>query len=240
MGSKLTDAASELQNVLNKINMEPVRKSKRNFLKLLILFIAIFLPWIIGITYIKQTSVKQQRTEVKFVNYKRDTVPKVNHSKFAVLQQDFKTPEEVTQACLSCHNTTDQEIMQTSHWKWERDYVTETGDTIKLGKKNILNNFCIGISSNQPRCTSCHIGYGWKDNTFDFTDNTKIDCLICHDKTGTYKKFPSGAGYPVTKKLFSVEKLFTNPIMNTLPHMWENRVVKIAVPAILPVVVATM
>jgi len=23
-----------------------------------------------------------------------------------------------------------------------------------------------------------------------------VDCLVCHEKTGTYKKFPSGAGYP--------------------------------------------
>ncbi len=191
--------------------MEPVRKSKRNFFKLLILFIAIFLPWIIGIIYINQTSAKKQRTEVKLVNYYRDTVPRVDHTKFEILHQNFNSPESVTQACLSCHNTTDQEIMQTSHWKWDRDYVTEKGDTIKLGKKNILNNFCIGISSNEARCTSCHIGYGWKDNTFDFANNTKIDCLICHDKTGTYKKFPSGAGYPVTEETVFDGNTFYKP-----------------------------
>ncbi len=26
-----------------------------------------------------------------------------------------------------------------------------------------------------------------------------MDCLVCHDRTGTYKKYPAGAGNPVTK-----------------------------------------
>jgi octaheme c-type cytochrome (tetrathionate reductase family) len=50
--------------------------------------------------------------------------------------------------------------------------------------------------SNEARCTSCHAGYGWKDDTFDFSDKTRIDCLVCHDTTGTYKKTPTGAGMP--------------------------------------------
>jgi hypothetical protein len=35
--------------------------------------------------------------------------------------------------------------------------------------------------------------------TFDFTDMTKIDCLVCHDTTGTYKKTPTAAGMPDPK-----------------------------------------
>lgn len=179
--------------------METGKKSKQNFFKLFLLYAAIVLPWGIGVIYVKHTKSEPQTTPVKLINFERDTVPKVDHSKFAVLQQDFETPEAVTEVCLSCHNTTAADVMKTSHWKWERDYILENGDTIQLGKKNVLNNFCIGVSSNEPRCTSCHIGYGWKDNDFDFTASKKIDCLICHDKTGTYKKFPTGAGYPVTK-----------------------------------------
>jgi hypothetical protein len=57
----------------------------------------------------------------------------------------------------------------------------------------------VSIHSNEARCTSCHAGYGWKDNTFDFTDMTKIDCLVCHDTTGTYKKTPTAAGMPDPK-----------------------------------------
>jgi octaheme c-type cytochrome (tetrathionate reductase family) len=84
--------------------------------------------------------------------------------------------------------------MQTPHWTWE--YTDpQTGEM--LGKKNVINNFCQSISSNEPRCTSCHIGYGYADNTFDFTVEENVDCLACHDTTGQYKKFPSSAGHPV-------------------------------------------
>lgn len=48
--------------------------------------------------------------------------------------------------------------------------------------------------SNWCRCTSCHAGYGWKDENFDFTDPTHIDCLVCHDTTGTYAKTSTGCG----------------------------------------------
>jgi len=57
----------------------------------------------------------------------------------------------------------------------------------------------MSIASNEARCTSCHVGYGWKDASFDLTDMTKIDCLVCHDTTGTYKKVPTGAGMPDPK-----------------------------------------
>ncbi len=50
--------------------------------------------------------------------------------------------------------------------------------------------------SNEARCTSCHAGYGWKDDSFDFTDATNIDCLVCHDTTGSYHKAPTEAGLP--------------------------------------------
>ncbi len=115
------------------------------------------------------------------------------HSHYEILQQDFATPQDVTKACLTCHITAANEIMHTTHWTWE--YVNEaTGQT--LGKKHELNNFCIATSSNEPRCTSCHAGYGWKDNNFDFSAQENVDCLVCHDTTGTYKKSDAGAGMP--------------------------------------------
>jgi hypothetical protein len=79
------------------------------------------------------------------------------------------------------------------HWTW--DYTNpQTGQ--KLGKRNVINNFCVSLQSNEPRCTSCHVGFGWKDNKFDFTSETNVDCLVCHEQTGTYKKFPVDAGHP--------------------------------------------
>ncbi|HHM02851.1 MAG TPA: tetrathionate reductase family octaheme c-type cytochrome [Caldithrix abyssi] len=137
--------------------------------------------------------------------------PSTDHSKLKELQKSFSSPEEVTMACESCHTERHREIMATNHWTWSRPVVID-GKEIDLGKKNIINNFCIALTSNEPRCTSCHIGYGWKDGNFDFSNRKKVDCLVCHDRTGTYKKFPTGAGYPVTKEtLFMGKKKFFPP-----------------------------
>lgn len=125
-----------------------------------------------------------------------EEIEMVDHSKFPSLKGPFESPQEVTRACLACHTDAAEEIMHTTHWTWE--YVNETtGQT--LGKKTLINNFCIDINSNEPRCTSCHTGYGWKDDTFDFTVQENVDCLVCHDTTGDYKKFPAGAGLPVSE-----------------------------------------
>ncbi|MCB2207156.1 MAG: tetrathionate reductase family octaheme c-type cytochrome [Bacteroidetes bacterium] len=114
-----------------------------------------------------------------------------------IFDAPFSSPQEVTETCLSCHEGVDADIMKTRHWNWLGDeFVDKNGKTMILGKRNIINNFCIAVPSNWPRCTSCHVGYGWKDDTFDFTDGNNIDCLICHDQTGTYKKVPTGAGMP--------------------------------------------
>jgi hypothetical protein len=64
------------------------------------------------------------------------------------------------------------------------------------GKKQSLTNFAITLKGNWKHCTSCHDGYGWQDDTFDFTDKTKIDCIGCHDTTGTYEKSRKGFGMP--------------------------------------------
>ena len=120
--------------------------------------------------------------------------PTVDHTSLAALAGPFDTPQQVTKTCLSCHTDTGDQIVHTTHWTWE--FVNEKTGQL-LGKKYVINNYCISIQSNEPRCTSCHIGYGWKDKTFDFSDQENIDCLVCHDTTGTYKKFPTAAGLPV-------------------------------------------
>lgn len=116
-----------------------------------------------------------------------------DHSKFEELQQAFSTGPEVTKACLGCHTEAGKQLHKTTHWTWAFENHL-TGQT--LGKKNVLNNFCVATATNWPRCTSCHIGFGWKDDNFDFASEENVDCLACHDTTGTYKKFPTGAGHP--------------------------------------------
>jgi octaheme c-type cytochrome (tetrathionate reductase family) len=124
------------------------------------------------------------------------------------IEGPFEKPQEVTQACLDCHEGVDKDIMKTRHWNWTGNEISSTGsEKMQIGKQNIINNFCIALPSNWPRCTSCHIGYGWADNTFDFEDGKNIDCLICHDQTGTYHKVATGAGMPeVSVDLLKVAK----------------------------------
>jgi len=118
-----------------------------------------------------------------------------DHSEF--VEGPFATPQEVTETCLLCHDGIDRDIMRTRHWNWlGREFVSRDGDTMMLGKQNLINNFCISLNSNWSRCTSCHIGYGWEDGTFDFENPNNIDCLVCHDRSGSYKKSPTGAGMP--------------------------------------------
>jgi octaheme c-type cytochrome (tetrathionate reductase family) len=119
-----------------------------------------------------------------------------DHSKFEVLKQPFENGPEVTKACLSCHTEAAKQIQKTIHWRW----ICPADPDKNLGKAGlVVNNFCVSVPSNEPRCTSCHIGYGWKDKNFDLTAQERVDCLICHDQTGAYVKFPTGAGNPPSK-----------------------------------------
>lgn len=128
-----------------------------------------------------------------------DIDKKVDHSEFEILQQEFTRPQDLTAACLSCHNKRDDELMASAHWKWERETTLPNGrGTVTIGKKNLINNFCMAAQGNNGSCMRCHIGYGWEDKDFDFEDPTNIDCLVCHDNTNTYKKRKGGAGMPAT------------------------------------------
>lgn len=116
------------------------------------------------------------------------------------IEGPFSSPQEITATCLECHEDVDTDIMKTRHWNWlGEEYTNKHGEKVKLGKQNLINNFCVATPSNWARCTSCHIGYGWKDASFDFKNGENIDCLVCHDQTGTYKKTPTAAGMPDPK-----------------------------------------
>jgi octaheme c-type cytochrome (tetrathionate reductase family) len=119
----------------------------------------------------------------------------VDHAAF--FAEPFAEPQAVTRACLGCHPNAARDLMRTSHWTWAgQTFHGPDGEDVRVGKTNLINNFCIGVQSNWPRCTSCHAGYGWRDDTFDFEAEENVDCLVCHETTGTYVKAPTEAGYP--------------------------------------------
>jgi octaheme c-type cytochrome (tetrathionate reductase family) len=104
-----------------------------------------------------------------------------------------------TRKCLSCHEDQAMDILESAHWRWEgaSPFTVGNENRIDLGKRSeLINNSTIALKGNWPGCAVCHIGFGWRDNKFDFSDRTGIDCFVCHDTTGTYKKATSGAGMP--------------------------------------------
>lgn len=138
--------------------------------------------------------------------------PSVDHSKFTQLQRTFSKPQDVTAACITCHNGRHTEVMNSSHWNWEREEYIEGRGIRYIGKKNILNNYCIGINTNEQSCNKCHIGYGWGDKNFDFTNPNNVDCLACHDNSELYMKKSAGAGMPdPTVNLTSVAQKVGRP-----------------------------
>jgi len=127
---------------------------------------------------------------------KAKNVSTADHTKFKELQRSFSSGPEVTKVCLQCHTEAAGQVMQTQHWTWEY-HNKRTGQT--LGKKHVINNYCTSITSNEQFCSGCHVGYGWKDKSFDFSNKENVDCLVCHDTTNTYRKLPGFAGHPLYK-----------------------------------------
>jgi octaheme c-type cytochrome (tetrathionate reductase family) len=107
-----------------------------------------------------------------------------------------ENPYTGTAQCLNCHGKIGDDVMTTAHWKWQGTVTGIAGlEGTTHGKTDLINNFCQAVPSNEGRCSQCHIGYGWQDKSFDFGNPRNIDCLACHDQTGTYKKVaaPSAA-----------------------------------------------
>ncbi len=60
-----------------------------------------------------------------------------DHAKFEALNKPFVKAQDVTRACLSCHNEAGKQVQQTYHWTWQAKGGLQKG----IGKKNVLNNF---------------------------------------------------------------------------------------------------
>jgi len=120
----------------------------------------------------------------------------IDHSKLEALKRDFETPQEVTEACNACHTERYKEIMGSSHWNWERTAYIEGRGLAFVGKKNVINNFCIGAGTNEQACAMCHIGFGMSNDRFDFNNASNVDCMVCHDNSEEYLKGSAMAGYP--------------------------------------------
>lgn len=117
-----------------------------------------------------------------------------DHAQF--IKGPFKSGEEVTRACLQCHEKQAEDLMQTPHYKWKGAPRTVKGlenSKEEYGKANLLNNFCTDVEGgSRAFCVKCHAGYGWTENASLPKEKAKTDCLVCHAKDGNYKKGPGG------------------------------------------------
>jgi len=115
-----------------------------------------------------------------------------------IVRGEFASGQEATRACLQCHEESGQQMIHTTHFTWEsRPYnVPWREEPVTIGKANQINNFCIGAQGNETKCMSCHTGYGWSDESFDFADPANVDCLACHADTSTYAKGEFGNPAP--------------------------------------------
>jgi len=85
------------------------------------LIVVFILPAMVVFTIYKFYGKRlDQHVPVK-VEFSADHVASTDHTEFDLLKQDFETPHEVTEACITCHTGRAEEVMATSHWTWERE-----------------------------------------------------------------------------------------------------------------------
>jgi octaheme c-type cytochrome (tetrathionate reductase family) len=107
------------------------------------------------------------------------------------IQGPFTSSADVTAACLKCHHQQAVEVLQSTHWTWVRQRAVNGKNTL-YGKKDSLTGFAIDVSSNPSRCMGCHVSNTRPDVDFNAPRPEMVDCLVCHDTTGTYRQADPG------------------------------------------------
>jgi octaheme c-type cytochrome (tetrathionate reductase family) len=101
----------------------------------------------------------------------------------------FETVQEVTEECLLCHDDSGEEVLQSNHWNWLSSNVTQSTYSEEISDISFpINSFCIAVDGDSTSCITCHLTAEQKETSFEFNDAVNIDCLVCHDQTGTYVK----------------------------------------------------
>lgn len=141
---------------------------------------------------------------VDHLSIKKNSKSTTDHTKLKALQGPFKDGPAVTKACLSCHNKAGEQFIHNKHWTWKYTHPI-TGQ--KLGKSRLVNNFCTNARGNEGMCAQCHAGYGLTNaKTFNFNNQNNIDCLVCHESTGSYYKAPPSKGNKACSVMFAGNK----------------------------------
>lgn len=164
--------------------------------KILLSLVIMFSLILVTVYLIKPKETESERLNDLKTKIEKKVKPTTDHSKLEPLQKKFSTAPEVTKTCMSCHTEAHKQVMLSNHWNWEREEFIKNRGIVYIGKKNAINNFCIGVEGNEKSCAKCHIGYGVTDKMKGYTDSSNIDCLICHDNSETYVKGSELDGFP--------------------------------------------
>ncbi len=160
---------------------------KNSWLPGIVLLISIY---VIPLWFFQPESLADTDSPWKSIKTKRRHL---DHSPF--FKKLFASPQEVTRACLECHPRAAKTIMKTSHWNWESESAANRSKKrcLDAGKRKWVDTYSSAVSSGRSKCTCCHIGYGWRDHSFDFSKEENVDCLVCHDWSAAYSKAGYGA-----------------------------------------------
>ncbi len=105
------------------------------------------------------------------------------------LSGPYDNVQQIIEECLMCHEDAADEVLQSNHWNLLSGNVADSNQVFINDEKHItVNNFCIAVPGNSAPCTTCHLQFSGKDESFDFNSAENIDCLVCHEQTGTYAK----------------------------------------------------
>lgn len=99
----------------------------------------------------------------------------------------FVNAQNLVVQCLKCHPKEGGDILQSSHWTWQRSRII-AGEEQQYSKKTGLSTFAIQAGGNPEQCLTCHISTNLLNERFDPTSPIHIDCLVCHDTTGLYQR----------------------------------------------------
>ncbi len=104
----------------------------------------------------------------------------------AQMKGPFTTVQEVTRACLGCHQSEGMQLLDSSHWTWKRERLVN-GQKTSYSKASGLSFFAIQAQANPATCRRCHPGNGGEDQADNQVDASRIDCLVCHDTSGRHR-----------------------------------------------------
>ncbi|MCP3942925.1 MAG: tetrathionate reductase family octaheme c-type cytochrome [Desulfobacteraceae bacterium] len=185
------------------------------------LLILIFAIWIIPIAFADQqvsgTNKIPGMKPYKLTVQKDKHWTTTDHSKIKSLKQDFKSGDQITRACLSCHTDASMQFKKTIHWTWKTPSGKKGVTNGKAG--HAINNFCISSNAMEDTgCLGCHVG--WKGT------EGEVNCLACHGK----EKFDYEEAFEDLRAFKGDDDPDTLEIINEIQAEVKNAVQNITMP----------